>query len=282
VSSGEPEGSVEFPGRGTDEGATETYPDAEASKPEPEASEENPLWWLPDPSVYTGKPGTLYLILDDAGNSIDPLPEFLKFPGPMAVAVLPQLRYSVEAAARTAAAGKEIMLHQPMEAVGGSNPGPGVLAVGMGPPEIEETLRENLATVPGAIGVNNHMGSLATADPDVMRPLLTDLRARDLFFVDSRTTVDSVGRETAEEVDVRFAERNVFLDNERDRDSMLGQLRRALELAHEQDSVLMIGHATVPELADLLNEIYPILQEYGYEFGAVSSLVRDGRDLAQS
>jgi len=258
------------------ETVTERYPSEEVLvAPAVTATEsDRELWWLPDPEEYGEVLGTLYLILDDAGNSLQPLPVFLEFPGPLAVAVLPQLPYSVESAARTAAAGKEIMLHLPMEAVGGANPGPGALMMGMSDREILRVIDENLGSVPGAIGVNNHMGSLATSDRRIMEIVLADLQRRDLFFIDSRTTVDTVARPVAGYLQTSFAERHVFLDNERSRDAILSAVRGALELAHRQDQVVMIGHATVPELAAVLNEIYPILRAHGYRFGLVSELVQ--------
>jgi len=238
----------------------------------PGVEDSEQLWWLPDPATYGTPRGTLYLILDDAGNNIGPLPDFLAFPGAMAVAVLPQLTYSVEAAARTAAAGKEIMLHLPMEAEGGADPGPGALTVGMTDREIVRTIEEDLGSVPGVIGVNNHMGSRATADARVMEVVLADLNRRGLFFVDSRTTAQSVARSAARYLQTPFAERDVFLDNDRSRHAILAAVGGALELAHSQDAVVMIGHATVPELASVLNDIYPVLVEHGYRFGWISEL----------
>jgi polysaccharide deacetylase 2 family uncharacterized protein YibQ len=178
----------------------------------------------------------------------------------------------VESAARTAAAGKEIILHLPMEALGGANPGPGALTVDMGDREILQTIDENLGSVPGAVGVNNHMGSRATSDERVMELVLADLRRRDLFFVDSRTTVDTVAAEVAQALRTRFAERDVFLDNDPNRDAILAAVSGALDLAHRQDQVVMIGHVTVPELAEVLAEIYPILTEHGYRFGRITEI----------
>ncbi|MBU8912652.1 MAG: divergent polysaccharide deacetylase family protein [Spirochaetales bacterium] len=273
----EPESEDEAPSipeDGPPETVTERYPVGEApATPAATAAEsDREFWWLPDPDVYGEAPGTLYLILDDAGNNLEPFPAFLEFPGPLAVAVLPQLPYSVEAAALTAAAGKEIMLHLPMEAVGGANPGPGAVTVGMSDRDILRVIGENLGSVPGAIGVNNHMGSRATSDQRIMEIVLADLQRRELFFIDSRTTVDTVARPVAGYLRTPFAERHIFLDNERSRDAILAAIRGALELAHTQDQVVMIGHATVPELATILNEIYPVLTEHGYRFGLVSEL----------
>lgn len=269
-----PDGGAEGPS--ADESApTEYYPEEETpAVVEAESSPDDELWWLPDPAEFTGVPGTLYLILDDAGNNLDGLPEFLEFPGPLTVAVLPQLDYSVESAARTAAAGKEIMLHLPMEAVGGANPGPGAVTVGLDESDVVSIVRANLDSVPGAIGVNNHMGSLATADERTMEIVLAELTRRGLFFVDSRTTVATVGRDVAEQLRIPFAERHVFLDNKRSREDILRAMSGALEMAHRQEHVVMIGHATVPELADVLSEIYPTLVNAGYRFGFVSEIVQ--------
>jgi polysaccharide deacetylase 2 family uncharacterized protein YibQ len=173
-----------------------------------------------------------------------------------------------------AAAGKDVMLHLPMEAVGGADPGPGAVGPTLTAEQIAGTIDANLATVPGAIGVNNHMGSLATADPVVMEAVLDHLHRRALFFVDSRTSSATVGRPTAAEVGIPFAERDVFLDNVRTREAILSSIQHALELSHRGDPVVMIGHVTVPLLAEILNEVYPILDAAGYRFVGVSELVR--------
>ena len=255
---------------------TETYPEEEvpASVQGVPTEGAEDLWWLPDEDEFGGIRGVLYLILDDAGNNIEPLPAFLEFPGPLAVAVLPNLPFSVESAARTAAAGQEIMLHLPMEPVGTADPGPGALTEDLSDSDVLRILGENLASVPGAIGVNNHMGSRATSDERLMELVLADIRRRELFFVDSRTTVSTVASGIAANLHTQFAERDVFLDNDRSRDAILAAISGALKLAHSQDEVVMIGHATVAELAEVLNEIYPIVVERGYQFGRISDVVR--------
>lgn len=255
-------------------------PGVEGVTPEPAgADRETPSdsWWLPDDPVPPDARGPLVIVLDDAGNSLDAFDEFLRFPGPIAIAVLPLLDYSIQAAAMTASAGKEIMLHLPMEAIGGANPGPGAIGISLSSEEIQRRVTENLASVPGAIGVNNHMGSLATADPFVMSTILEELHRRDLFFLDSRTTAQTVARVVAEEVGIPFAERQVFLDNERTREEILRALSGGLELAQAGEPVIMIGHATVPLLAAILNEVYPVLDREGYRFVGISDLVRPVR-----
>lgn len=251
---------------------TERYPEEEIPvSPEPDTEEER--WWLPRGVDTDQHRGTLYLVLDDGGNNADTLAQFLSFPGPLAVAVLPLLPYSVETAVRTSAAGKEVILHLPMEAVGGTNPGPGAILTSMSDRDIIRTLDENIKSVPGVVGVNNHMGSLATQDKRTMEIVLSELRRRDLFFLDSRTSVDTVGREVATALELPFVERQVFLDNQRTREEILTSLHHALELSLAADSVVMIGHVTVSLLAEILKEVYPVLLEAGYRFGAITELL---------
>ena len=67
--------------------------------------------------------------------------------------------------------------------------------------------------MPGAVGVNNHMGSAATADPRVMRAVARVLARRGLFFVDSRTTTATVAERVVREEGVLSVSRRVFLDD---------------------------------------------------------------------
>ena len=240
----------------------------------PEASAIPMPWWmpadLPDPALR----GRLHLILDDAGNAADELPPFLELPIPFAVAVLPQLPYSTDAASRTIAAGKEVILHQPMEAVGGADPGPGWIGPGHRPEQIVATLTANLLSVPGAIGANNHMGSLASADEPTMRLVLDFFHANGMFYLDSRTISRTVARRVARDVGIPFAERNVFLDNVRERDAILTAISSAIELSNRGEDVFMIGHVTVPLLADVLREAVAVLLRHDYEFRPLATAVR--------
>lgn len=251
---------------------TEEYPEGE-DRPLERTEEHGELWWLPDARTVPSERGALVLVLDDAGNTLDGLGHFLELPVPLAVAVLPQLDYSVQSAALAAAAGKEIMLHLPMEAENGANPGPGAIGTGLTSQQITAIVDENLASVPGTIGVNNHMGSLATAREELLRPVLAELHERGLFFLDSRTTAQTKGRLVAAEIGIPFAERSVFLDHDRTRESILASIRHALELSETGEPVFLIGHVTVPLLASILHEVYPVLDREGYRFAPVSRFV---------
>ena len=101
--------------------------------------------------------------------------------------MIPRLRHSTESAEAAHLAGHEVILHQPMEPEpGDANPGDGALLVGMGRRQVAKLLAENLDDVPHAVGLNNHMGSRATADEELMDAVLGAVRAELDGVYDSR------------------------------------------------------------------------------------------------
>jgi uncharacterized protein len=217
--------------------------------------------------------GRLYLVLDDAGHDLDQLRAFRSFPGVFTVAVLPGLDYSREALRMALALGHEAILHQPMEALGGNDPGPGAISTGQSEGEIRRTLLSNIASLPGIVGVNNHMGSRATSDPRVMATVVSTLERYRIFFLDSKTTHLSVAAAAARAAGLSALERDVFLDNVRDEDAISAQLDTALAVAREKGYAVMIGHVTSPELARVLTERYPAMRAAGFQFFPLSDLI---------
>jgi len=221
--------------------------------------------------------GMLVLVIDDAGNNLRDLDPFLQFPAPITIAVLPGLPNSVEAARRVRAAGKELFLHQPMEPLNGQDPGPGAIKTGMGPAEVKEILVKNLNEIGPVAGFNNHEGSRATADPLIMRPLLEVSRDGALYFLDSRTTADTVSPKIAGELGVRIAQRNFFLDNEQDRESILAVLEAGCKYAEQNGTAILIGHAWSPRLAAILAEMHPQIIRRGLIFASIGTLLHRGK-----
>lgn len=228
-----------------------------------------------------GKPalrkGVLVLVIDDAGNNLRDLDPFLQFPGPITISVLPGLANSAEAARRVRAAGKTLFLHQPMEPLNGQNPGPGLIKTGMSPAEIKEILVKNLNEIGPVSGFNNHEGSRATMDVAIMRPILELARDSALIFLDSRTIADTVAPQVAKELAITIAERDIFLDNEQDRASILAALEEGCKRAEKNGSAILIGHAWSPRLPAILTEMYPQLIKQGFSFATVSSVLNRGK-----
>jgi polysaccharide deacetylase 2 family uncharacterized protein YibQ len=214
--------------------------------------------------------GTLVFIIDDAGNNLRELEPFLKFPGPLTIAVLPGLPNSAEAARRIRAAGKEVFLHQPMEALGGQSPGPGAVYTGMSGGEIRAIIERNLDEIGPVAGINNHQGSRVTMDETAMETVLAICRERGICFLDSRTTADTVAPRVAKRMGISIGERDVFLDNIQERASMIRYVNDGLERAESRGAAVMIGHTWSPDLAPVLETLYPELLDLGYTLTTAS------------
>jgi len=217
--------------------------------------------------------GTLIFVIDDAGNNLRDLELFLNIDGPLTIAVLPGLPNSAEAARRVRAAGKEVFLHQPMESVGGTDPGPGAIRVGMGTDEIRAIINRNLDELWPVAGMNNHEGSRITMDEGIMEIILAVCRERGIPFLDSRTTAESAAARAAWRLGINIGERDVFLDNVPGRESIISHINMGLEKAEQKGSAIMIGHVWAPELAPLLAEMFPQLRERGYSFSTASEII---------
>jgi polysaccharide deacetylase 2 family uncharacterized protein YibQ len=152
-------------------------------------------------------------------------------------------------------------------------PGPGVILRSQSDAEIVRVLEADLATVPGAAGVNNHMGSAATADLRVMRTVLGVLAGRGLFFVDSRTTDATLGERLAEEASVPTVSRRVFLDDTATEAAVRGQLAELLRRARQERFAVAIGHPYPVTLSVLEREL-PRLSQEGIRLVPVGELAR--------
>ena len=130
-----------------------------------------------------------------------------------------------------------------------------------------------LDSVPYAVGVNNHQGSLATSNVALMAELMPALRERHLFFIDSRTTTATVALDAAAHDGVACAFRNVpFLDDVRETGAIRRQLELAIRGAKEKGAAVTIGHPH-PETLQLLREMLPQVQAQGVELVDASVLV---------
>jgi polysaccharide deacetylase 2 family uncharacterized protein YibQ len=217
--------------------------------------------------------GTLIFIIDDAGNNLHELDPFLRIQAPLTIAVLPGLPYSAEAARRIRAAGKEVILHQPMEALGGQNPGPGAIYSGMNASEVRSILKRNVDEVGPVAGMNNHQGSKVTEDREMMQIILSFCMENGLYFIDSKTTARTVVPETAKRLKVKTGQRDIFIDNEQDKDSMINYIKTGLEKTQMNGSAVMIGHTWSPLLAPLLEEQFVISTREGYSIKTVSDII---------
>ncbi len=216
------------------------------------------------------------LIIDDGGYRRGKvLQDLYALKVPLTLAVIPGLEFSKDIARMAPFQGVEILCHLPME---GSEPVkpdayPFFLRTGANSARIERIVRDAVAGVPVCRGLNNHMGSRATEDPDLMLQVCSVLKSMGLFFVDSKTSQDSVAAKTAASLRLPYAERDVFLDNEADEAYIRGQFKTLLLKARKQGTAVGIGHLHESTIAALAQAV-PAAQEQGVVFVFASEVVK--------
>ncbi len=212
---------------------------------------------------------TVVLIIDDLGYHWRNGMDAVELPGKVTLAVLPHTPHARQLAETGHAAGKEIMLHAPMSNQGDAPLGKGGLTPEMPREAFDQALASDLEAVPHVRGVNNHMGSELTRLPLQMGWLMQALLRRELYFVDSRTTAETVAADTADAYSVPHLSRTVFLDNERSAEAIGAHFERLVQLARENDLAVGIGHP-YPETAAYLRRAIPALRCRGIELAYVS------------
>ncbi len=217
------------------------------------------------------------ILIDDIGYDLSPLYELLKIDASLTFAILPHYAHSVDAANILHRAKREILLHLPMEphTFPDENPGMGALLMSMSDRQIEEEVDKDLDAIPYLSGVNNHMGSKFMEDEAKLNIVFRELKKRNLFFVDSRTTPLSKGPEIAKKLGLRFVSRKIFIDNDHDYMTIFRNLTTRIdrEFDHKSEAVVMIGHPHLKTI-QALKEAIPVLKARGIDIVPVSALVQ--------
>lgn len=215
---------------------------------------------------------TLAIIIDDLGYALASGLSVAELPAPLTLSVIPATPHSERIARAGLERGKEIMVHLPMASDSRPTSDPLTLSPGLSQRAFDLIVDRALTAVPGATGVNNHMGSTLTRDRSAMAWLMYQVNARGMFFIDSRTTPETVAAEVAAEFDVPHASRSVFLDNEQDEAAIEANLLRAVSVALRDGAAVAIGHP-YPETIAVLRDALPRLP-HGVTLAPASTLTR--------
>jgi len=218
--------------------------------------------------------GIIGLIIDDFGYRNDDVSKgFLDIPAKLTFAVIPGHEHSRSFSKNAVSAGYEVIVHMPMENIGKTfGEEEFVLMNYFQDNELVRRVKEALGHIPEANGLNNHQGSRATETPRLMRLLAGVLKDENKFFIDSRTTTNTLAEETMRQFDVPTNRRNIFLDNELDEEKIYAQLIQLTDVAERKGIAIGIGHVKPQTLAVLKKHI-PELQQKGFKFEFVSKLV---------
>ena len=182
--------------------------------------------------------------MDDMGGSLKTLRKLLDLDIVITPSILPGTRQALQATTLLQQAGREYMIHIPMQprSYPRTNPGSNALLLGLSEEEVQRRVNSYLEGVPGAVGSNNHMGSRYTEDAAAMRRVLGLLKQHQLFFIDSRTIGDSVAFSEARKLGVETATRNIFLDNSEDVASIRKQIHKMVAMAGNNREIIAICH----------------------------------------
>lgn len=196
----------------------------------------------PQMKKYSGK---LAIIVDDCGYDMNTVRTMLDTKLPFSYAILPFKEYSSDVLAMVNEQGRVPMLHLPMEPMDKSamSEGKNTVQVSMTADQQRALVRKAVDSLPGIMGVNNHQGSRATSDATTMKNVLTELRNKGLFFVDSKTIASSKGRDMARQMNVSTARNDIFLDHSSDPEEIRKQIYKAMDLADKNGSAIVICHA---------------------------------------
>ena len=218
--------------------------------------------------------GVIGLIIDDFGYRNDHVSNgFLQLPGKLTYAIIPGHDYSQLFSKKAYDAGYEIIVHLPMENIGKTyGEEEYVLMSYFQDDEIKNRINKAFDLLPESIGLNNHQGSRGTADSRVMTLVAGVIKEKKKFFIDSRTTNNSLAETTMRKYGVPTNKRDIFLDNELDEEKIKIQLLKLADTSEEKGIAIGIGHVK-PQTLNVLAKEIPVLQEKGFRFEFVSNLV---------
>ncbi|MDG1988132.1 MAG: divergent polysaccharide deacetylase family protein [Halieaceae bacterium] len=207
----------------------------------------------------------LVIVLDDIGHQRASAEAALALPGRLTLALLPFTPFSKEVALKASDFGKEVILHSPMSAISASkDAGLGTLTSTQDEKYFLQTFNSQLNFIPSVRGVSNHMGSALTSQRIPMRRIMEQLKMRNLYFLDSRTTNLSVAAEVAQAYGVQYLERKFFLDNIVKRQAISKKIEEAVSYARKEGHAVAIGHP-YPQTLIMLSEKLPEIERNGVD-----------------
>jgi uncharacterized protein len=220
----------------------------------------------------------LAIVIDDFGNGMKGTEEMLNLPVPLTVAVMPFLPTTASDANRAHEKGHEVIVHLPMEPKKGKKSwlGPGAITTDLSDQEIRKKVEQAIAEVPHAVGMNHHMGSKVTEDERIMRIILEVCREKGFFYLDSKTTGNSVIPKLAKEMGVPYLENNLFFDHVYTASHIQRQASLLAKQLEDQEQLIAIGHVGVTgdKVVDALKTYIPEYKKQA-DLVPVSALIAD-------
>jgi uncharacterized protein len=217
--------------------------------------------------------GTIAIVIDDWGYNVSNVQAVQEIPYPLTMAILPNLPYSQKVAESLHSKGFEIILHCPMEPLQKMALEKNTILTNMDGETIKKIIDDNLRVLPYMRGISNHMGSRATEDNRTMQIIMSELKNKGLYFLDSFVTPRSVAESEAFRLGVSFVKRDIFLDNQSDQAYIKQQMSKLIARARSHGFAVGIGHDRKNTL-EVLRQAMPEAAKEGYKFVYLSDLVK--------
>lgn len=225
--------------------------------------------------------GLVAFVIDDWGYNRRNIDLVFQIERPLTLSILPNLYYTdyIAEAVRKKGDMYDMILHLPLESKGRAAAETTTICCDMSEVQIISILQDNIKDIPGIVGVSSHQGSKATENEKVIRVILNELKKRDLFFLDSLTTPNSVCPAIAKEIGIKCAQRDVFLDLTDQTDSenfeayIRGQIRELASIAIAEGRAIGVGHNKRATL-EVIRDIIPELEKEGIKIVPLKELVR--------
>ncbi|MCQ6276930.1 divergent polysaccharide deacetylase family protein [Bacillus sp. V3B] len=212
----------------------------------------------------------LAIVIDDFGNDMKGTEEMLDLPIPITAAIMPFLSTTERDAKLAHEKGHEVIVHLPMEPKKGKKSwlGPGAITTDLSDKEIREQVEKAIEAVPFAVGMNHHMGSKATEDERVMRIVLEVCKEKGLYYLDSRTTGNSVIGKIADELSVPHLENNMFFDHIYSQEHINKQATLLMKQLNDTEQLIAIGHVGITG-----DKVVGVLKAYIPQYKAQAEIV---------
>ncbi|MFH1798939.1 MAG: divergent polysaccharide deacetylase family protein [Candidatus Omnitrophota bacterium] len=216
----------------------------------------------------------IVLVLDDFGYTKKNLENLRSLGIPITMAVLPNAPYTEAVCSFAEENDFEVLLHLPLEPEAQTDSlEKNTIITDMNDESIESIVKNAFRSVFCARGVSNHMGSKATRDERLMKIIMNELSKRNMFFLDSLTTDESVCESAALSVGVVSVRRDIFIDNKTEKPYIEKKMEEAVRMAFAKGRVVVIGHDRSITV-EVLKEIVPRLKKQGVKFTTLSTILK--------
>ena len=146
---------------------------------------------------------------------------------------------------KTAELAKEFsvyMVHLPLQALNYTNEKANTLRTGDSKEKISQRIKDIKKDFKGVKYINNHTGSGFTSDFKSTLALLAELKNSEIYFIDSLTTNKSTVLDASKKLGLKYAYRDVFLDNEQNVSKILKMINNAVAVAKKDGVAIAICH----------------------------------------